>query len=105
MLNMQKLDVYRVALEFHGVAMGLPKSKVLRDQLERASSSIVLNIAEGFGRETAADKRNFYVIARASANECGAIVDLLRTRASKAECDRAILLLVRIVQMLSRLVR
>lgn len=40
--------------------------------------SIVLNIAEGTGRNTNADKRNFYIISRGSVFECVAILDLLK---------------------------
>jgi four helix bundle protein len=52
----------------------------LRVQLDRASASIVLNLAEGAGRRTAADKCGFYVIARGSAMECAAILDVLASR-------------------------
>ena len=78
---------------------------MLRDQLERASLSIALNIAEGAGRRPRADKSRFYGIARGSANECAAIFDVLRVRglASEASCNQARELLVRIVQMLTRL--
>lgn len=50
----------------------------LKDQLRRATSSIVLNIAEGAGRFHKNDKKNFYLIARGSANECVAILRLLK---------------------------
>jgi len=53
LLDAEKLDAYRVALEFQAVACQLvPKRgySELRDQLERASISIVLNTAEGCGR-------------------------------------------------------
>ena len=52
LLGAEKLDAYRVALEFQAVACQLvPKRgySELRDQLERASISIVLNTAEGCG--------------------------------------------------------
>ena len=78
---------------------------MLRDQLRRASLSIVLNIAEGAGRRSRAQKRHFYGIARGSAMESAAIVDVLRVRqlATADECREGRALLVRVVQMLSRL--
>ena len=50
----------------------------LRDQLRRASISMIINIAEGSGRFTRADKRNFYVIARGSVYECVSLFDIIR---------------------------
>jgi four helix bundle protein len=66
----------------------------------------VLNIAEGAGRRSAADKRRFYEMARGSATETAAITDVLRVRglASQSQCSDARGLAVRVVQMLSRLV-
>ena len=83
LLDAEKLDAYRVALEFQAVAVQLvPKRGCaeLRDQLDRASISIVLNIAEGCGRRSPADKGRFYSMARGSATECAAILDLLGVR-------------------------
>lgn len=79
----------------------------LRDQFERASVSIVLNIGEGAGRRSRKDKARFYSMARGSAMECGAVLAILGARqlAEAAELDRAKRLLVRIVEMLSALER
>ena len=65
----------------------------------------MLNIAEGAGRFSPADKARFYGIARGSATECAAIVDIILSRglASASTCRRGRALLVRIVQMLTRL--
>jgi four helix bundle protein len=107
-LDPQRLEVYTVALDFHARTTGLvPKhgQAHLRDQLARASLSIVLNIAEGAGRFSWPDKGRLYTIARGSACECGAILDVIESlSASAAECREARSLLVRIVQMLTKLV-
>jgi hypothetical protein len=52
----------------------------LRDQLERASVSVVLLLAEGAGRRSRRDKRRFYSMARGSAMEACAAVDILYLR-------------------------
>ena len=49
----------------------------IKDQLGRASFSIVLNIAEGSGRFSKPDRRNFFIISRGSVFECVAILDIL----------------------------
>jgi four helix bundle protein len=81
LLDAEKLDCYRLAVAFQALTGRLlPKRSGvsgLRDQLDRASVSIVLNIAEGAGRFSPADKGHFYAIARASATECAAIVDVV----------------------------
>ena len=55
----------------------IPMDRTIKDQLRRASLSIVLNIAEGSGRFSNKDRRKFFVIARSSAFECVAIFDVL----------------------------
>ena len=108
LLDAERLDCYRLAVEFQALATRLVPRRnqaVLRDQLDRASVSIVLNIAEGAGRVSPADKARFYAIARGSATECAAVLDLLSARGlvDAALRNRARLFLVRIVQMLTRL--
>ena len=108
LLDAEKLDAYRIALEFQAMAGPLvPKRgcSELRDQLERASISIVLNIAEGCGRTSPADKARFYAMARGSATESAAVLDLLWARGlvDARLRGQARSLLVRIVQMLTRL--
>ena len=49
----------------------------LADQLARASTSIVLNIAEGSGKYSGPDKRRYYLSAAGSTAECAAILDIL----------------------------
>src|SRR5262245_41130398 len=107
-LDAERLDVYRVALEFLALVPRLVPVRGaadLRDQLDRASSSIVLNIGEGAGRFSGPDKARFFAIARGSATECAAVLDVLRVRrlAPANDCLSARTLLVRIVQMLTKL--
>jgi four helix bundle protein len=104
----ERLDAYRVAVEFQLLAASIGSSRrlgSLRDQLDRASVSIVLNIAEGSGRFTPAAKAHFYLIARGSAMECLAALSLLRARSLVAPDvhQRCRSLLARIVAMLTRL--
>jgi four helix bundle protein len=106
-LELDRLDVYRVALEFQRLAAAAT-TRVrgeLRSQLERASLSVPLNVAEGFGRRSAADRRHFYSIARGSALECAALLDILASRGLIAIGFLRQLrsLLVRIIQMLTKL--
>jgi four helix bundle protein len=77
----------------------------LRDQLERASLSIALNIAEGAGRSSPADRRKFFTIAMGSLLECGAMLEvLLRRRISDpVRCRNGRLYLIHLSRMLSRL--
>jgi len=110
-LDAEKLDdAYRIAVESQTLSSSLLSGcnrRVLRDQLERGSVSAVLNIAKGAGRRSRADKRRFYSTARGSATECAAALDLLVARrlAPTAECRKARGLVVRIVQMLTKLDR
>ncbi|MBN2843809.1 MAG: four helix bundle protein [Sedimentisphaerales bacterium] len=52
----------------------------LTDQLNRASLSISLNLAEGNDRFTKADRKNFFIIARGSTQECVPILEIARRK-------------------------
>ena len=106
-LDAEKLVCYDVALELQVLCGTLAPAghRVLQDQLERASLSVVCNIAEGAGRRSRKDKRRIYAIARGSAAEIGAIVDVLRLRhlAPEGQCRSARSLALRVVQLLTKL--
>ena len=108
----EKLDAYRVAREFLAiateVARQMPRGEAaMRDQLERAASSIVLNIAEGAGRRPGREKARFFDLSRGSAAECAAILDVLALRsiAPAPLAERGRSLLHRSVGLLSGLSR
>jgi len=82
MFDFENLNVYQKAREFRSKLFSTLSTKhkldrTIQDQLKRAAISIVLNIAEGSGKFSKADKRNFYIIARGSTYEVVAIIDLL----------------------------
>ena len=52
--------------------------KYVKDQLGRASFSIILNIAEGSGKSSTKDRKNYFIIARASVFECVAVIDVMQ---------------------------
>jgi four helix bundle protein len=104
----ERLDVYKAAVEFRGLSARLLPSRghaELRDQIDRASISVVANIAEGAGKTAKADKRRFYETARGSASELGALLEMARKTkaASDATYDEGRGLLLRCLQMLTRL--
>ena len=63
----------------------------LRSQFQRASASIALNLAEGYGRTTNPDKRKFYGIAFGSLRECQAIIELAYSSEDKIRKEADIL--------------
>lgn len=108
----EKFIVYQVSIEFielsNTVVENLPISKAyLADQLKRASSSITLNIAEGAGEFSANEKKRFYRMARRSATECAAILDICHKLQliDQPNQVKARELLIRIVSMLTKLVK
>src|SRR5215208_2221888 len=109
-LDHTKLDVYHRALDLldylDQIQELMPAGRAhLKDQLDRAGTSIVLNIAEGAGEFSRAEKQRFYRMARRSATESAAILDILERRKA---LDVDVLhpareLIVRVVSMLARL--
>jgi four helix bundle protein len=111
-LEHTKLDVYQRALDLlellDQLIEQLPAGRAhLKDQLDRAGTSIVLNIAEGAGDFSWPDKQRFYRMARRSATEAAAIVDILERRRQAPEALRSAIqeLIARVVSMLTRLTK
>jgi four helix bundle protein len=77
----EKLEVYREAIAFIAwlseVLETVGRVGDVRDQLDRASTSIALNIAEGNGKFSPKDRCKFFDTARASALECAGGLDIL----------------------------
>ena len=106
----ERLDVYQAAMKFviltDEIIENLPRGRgYLADQFQRASTSILLNIAEGAGEFSPNEKVRFYRMARRSATECAGILAVIQnlglTKIELYQNGRETLL--KIVSMLSKM--
>jgi four helix bundle protein len=88
----EKLFVYQRSLDFiewvTPLLEELPRPLAARNQLDRASTSVSLNIAEGNGKFGPADRFKYFDIARGSAVECAACLDVI-VKKQKCPPERA----------------
>ncbi|WP_442506438.1 four helix bundle protein [Novipirellula sp. SH528] len=107
----EKLNVYQSSITFVAwatdVLESIPKTRAVHNQFDRASTSIPLNIAEGNGKFTESDRCRFFDIARGSALECAASLDVMVAKRliKKSLADEGKSLLIEIVSMLIGLIR
>ncbi|MBI4912292.1 MAG: four helix bundle protein [Acidobacteria bacterium] len=108
-LDHERLDAYRVAVELDALVVAMARKAPrghawLADQAQRASGSVVLNLAEAMGRE-GADRARTLKISRGSALELDAALTLLLHRGGCAPAarDAAKGLTLRVLAMLTRL--
>jgi len=77
----EKLRVYQASLEFiswlQKIMERIPANLSVHDHLDRASTSVPLNIAEGNGKFTGRDRCKYFDNARGSALECASSLDVL----------------------------
>lgn len=104
--------VYLDAIRFYGEALRIVERSprgigYLTDQISRAASSIVLNLAEGSGKYSPLDKRRYYLSAIGSTSECSALIDLFEMHhvVSAEEGDELEALLEKIQGQLTGLAR
>ena len=103
--------MYQVAIRFTALAASVldqfPRGhSAIADQLRRAAFSIPLNLAEGYGKRSTADRNRSYDIARGSAHECGAAWDVAKILGilDEASYKDGKALLVRVVSMLVKMI-
>jgi four helix bundle protein len=106
----ERLDAYQVGLDFivlaDALVATLPRGRAhLAEQFQPAATAICLNIAEGAGEFSVPDKIRVYRMARRSATECAAILDVLARLAAgePAHIGNGRDLLLRVVSMLTRM--
>ncbi len=102
-----RLKVYELALSIAKRVPSLTRSwpYYLSDQVKRAISSIILNIAEGNGRYGLKDRKKFFNIASASAKESASAFDIAYAYGLTSQIDYQHMQddLLQVVKMLSKL--
>jgi four helix bundle protein len=111
-LDHHKLEVYYSSLillkDCDPIVQQLPQGRAhIRDQIQRATCSILANIAEGAGEFRRKEKARFYRMARRSAIEVAAWLEIVAQRHEAPESDiqQVLRQLENIVSMLVRLIR
>jgi len=106
----ERLKVYQEALRFVAwvgpILERLPGKLSAKDQLDRASTSVVLNLAEGNGKRSHPDRCRYFDTARGSAVECAACLDVLYAKEllSEVEIVEGKALLLEVVSMTAGLI-
>jgi four helix bundle protein len=109
--NHERLQVYQTSIQFVGwtgdILEKIPKSMAAHNQLDRASTSIPLNIAEGNGKTSIPDRCRYFDTAHGSTLECAACLDVLVARkvVTDGEIQPGKEMLISIVSMLVGLIR
>jgi four helix bundle protein len=80
----EKLRVYQASLRFNGwvgdILTDISARAAVKDQLDRAATSIPLNIAEGNGKFSRRDRARYFDIARGAAVESASCLDVIVSR-------------------------
>ena len=76
---------YKLAVNFYRITTVIKLPRHLKDQLDRAASSIALNLAEGAGRFSRDDQKRFFHVAFGSLRECQAILEITGKNSAAAQ--------------------
>ena len=107
----ENLIAYQRSIQFVAWASQLleklPAKLAVCDQLDRASTSVPLNIAEGNAKHTAPDRCRYFDTARGSAFECAACLDVLvaKRKCTAEEVQAGKEILLEVVALLIGLIR
>lgn len=107
----EKLKVYQLALDFnkyaHNICSKLEPRSDIKSQLDRASNSIILNIAEGNGKYSKKDKCRYFDISIGSSFESAGCLDILQARSliTNEDLKKGKIMLKDLVSMLFGLIK
>jgi len=112
MFDHEKLDAYKHAIAFVTHVSRIVEATPPRGRpnalkhLDEASSSVALNIAEGNGKRSVADRVRYLEVARGSAFECAACLDVLvvRNTVTTKTAGDGKAILVRVVSTITKLI-
>src|SRR5215471_4665024 len=108
LLPHHQLRAYATALEFlRAVRNAGLRDRELRNQALRAAKSVCLNLAEGAGRVTRADKARAYTVARGELVEAIAAVEIAHESgdARREAVSRVLPIGTQLYAVLSKLIR
>ena len=74
---LKQFRTYQQAVELYKQCKPIKAERYIKDQLMRASLSVVLNLAEGSAKPTPRDRKRYYSISLGSLREVQAILELL----------------------------
>jgi four helix bundle protein len=75
-MSLKKFRAYQLSIRFYRLCENVKCSRHLKEQLDRASSSITLNLSEGSAKFSVRDRLRFYSYSLGSLRECQSILDL-----------------------------
>ena len=85
---MKKLKTYKLAMDFYMNSLKLRLKEPQKSQFERATLSIVLNIAEGTAKPSNKERKRYYIHALGSLRETQALLEIAKHKELIAECDK-----------------
>jgi four helix bundle protein len=84
---MKNFRTYDMAVAFYEQCQTLKLKQPLKNQFDRCTLSVVLNLAEGSGKPTSADRKRFYAIALGSLRETQALLRLAKAAELTRQAD------------------
>lgn len=95
---MKNFKTYQLAVKLYENCQSTKVPGVMRDQLDRCALSVVLNLAEGSGKQGEKDRRRFFIISFGSLRELQACLSLLKNESLIKQADEVAASLYRLIK-------